>query len=127
MMGFLGACAVGVLAGLLTGCGVGGGTVLVLYLGTFSELAHANISGVNLLYFLCTAPPALLSHLRNGLVSVKLGLLAAASGVAAAWLGAHLSHGALAQWVRGAMGVLFLVVGVKELLFAHKRDDRAPR
>ena len=45
--------AVGAAAGVLSGCGVGGGTLLLLYLTAVADVAPRTAAGVNLLYFLC--------------------------------------------------------------------------
>ena len=77
MTGGIGAAAAGLLAGLLTGAGVGGGTLLLVYLTTLGGMELRQAQGVNLLYFLITAPPALWGHFKNGLVDKGLALRAA--------------------------------------------------
>ena len=64
LLGFL----VGAATGVLSGCGVGGGTLLVLYLTAVAGLEQYQAGGVNLMYFLACAAPALVSHARRGRV-----------------------------------------------------------
>ena len=121
-MGFIVPAAAGALTGVLTGAGVGGGTLLVLYLTAVAGAGQNEAQGVNLLYFLATAPPALYYHLKNRRVAVKMGLLAAASGCAAALLGVWLSQMAGEELLRRLFGGLWIVIGVRELFFAKKKE-----
>lgn len=110
------------ITGVLTGAGVGGGTLLVLYLTAFAQVEQGQAQGINLLYFLICALPALVSHFRARLVEVRGGLIAAASGAAAAFFSARLSLGVSESFLKTGFGILLLAVGVKEL-FAKPRDD----
>ena len=71
---------VGIAAGLMSGCGVGGGTLLLLYLTAVAGVEQRLAAGVNLLYFLCCAPTALISHIRHKLVNFRVFLPAALAG-----------------------------------------------
>lgn len=116
------AAAAGALTGVLTGAGVGGGTLLVLYLTAVAGAGQYESQGVNLLYFLATAPPALYYHLKNGRVAVKAGLLAAAAGCAAALLGVWLSQRVDEGLLRRLFGGLWMFIGARELFFAQKQQ-----
>ena len=55
-------------AGVLSGFGVGGGTLLLVYMTAFAGLDQRLAQGINLLYFLPSAAMALPAHWRNGSV-----------------------------------------------------------
>lgn len=118
LLGFL----VGSATGVLSGCGVGGGTLLVLYLTAVAGLEQYQAGGVNLMYFLACAAPALVSHARRGRVEwqgvvwcLVLGIPAA---IAAGAVAGQLDVGLL----RRLFGVLLLYVGVQEL--GKRQQDR---
>ena len=67
-MSALVAVAVGLATGILSGCGVGGGSLLMLYLTMLAGIGQYQAAGINLLYFLACAPAALWSHSKNGLI-----------------------------------------------------------
>lgn len=123
MMRFLLPAAAGAVTGVLTGAGVGGGTLLVLYLTAVAGLGQGEAQGINLLYFLATAPPALYYHLKNRRVEVKPGLWAAAAGCLLALAGAYLSQLTGENMLRRLFGCLWIFIGVKELFFAKKSDS----
>lgn len=107
---------VGVGAGLLSGCGIGGGTLLLLYLTAVAGVAPHTAATINLLYFLCCSPPALIGHVRHHLVDTRAFLLTIAAGVPAALLAAYTVQWLPTDWLRRGFGVLLLYVGVKSLL-----------
>ena len=58
---------IGFITGVLSGFGVGGGTLLLIWLTAFEGLEQTQAQGINLIYFLPCAALALVSHVRNGL------------------------------------------------------------
>ena len=58
-MGWLGCVLAGAATGVLSGFGVGGGTLLLVYLTAFANVPQNLAQGVNLLYFLPAAATAL--------------------------------------------------------------------
>ena len=73
---------VGAATGVLSGFGVGGGTLLLLWLTLAQDMGQLQAGGVNLLYFICCALPALWGHLRRGLVEKQAVLGCVLAGAA---------------------------------------------
>ena len=111
VVGFL----VGVATGVLSGCGVGGGTLLMLYLTNLAGVAQYQAGGINLLYFLTCAPPALYGHSKKGLVAWRGVLLCVVTGVPAALAAGALAGQLEVGLLRRLFGALLLYVGMKEL------------
>lgn len=115
---------IGLLTGVISGFGIGGGSLLILYLTGLAGVDQYTAGGVNLVYFLCCAPPALISHARRGLVDKQATLWCAAAGavttVAASFAAAAISTALL----RRLFGVVLLYVGAREL-FAKKEKKTA--
>lgn len=120
------AILVGLLTGILSGFGIGGGSLLLLYLTLFAGLSQYQAGGINLLYFIACAPAALIAHIKNRLVewqAVKWCVLAGVPvSIAAALLAAHMDT----DWLRRLFGVLLLYIGTKELLAKNpaEKDGR---
>ncbi len=74
---------VGAATGVLSGFGVGGGTLLLLWLTLVQGMDQFQAGGVNLIYFAACALPALWGHLRRGLVDRPTALWSIATGVPA--------------------------------------------
>ena len=121
MSGFL----VGAATGILSGFGIGGGSLLILWLTIFEGTAQYAAAGINLLYFLCCAPAALVSHFRNHLIDKRAALWCALVGCITSPL-ASLAAGAIpTDWLRRLFGVLLLVLVFKELFSKNRSSDQS--
>lgn len=106
----------GAATGVLSGFGVGGGTLLLIYLTAFAGVDQHLAQGINLLYFLPAAATALPSHIKNGFVDKAAALPAICAGLLAtaiaAWGATALDVGLLRKF----FGAYLLCIGIRELL-----------
>ncbi len=111
----VGNALVGFLTGILSGFGIGGGSLLILWLTQVSGLGQWEAGGLNLVYFLCCAPMALQGHLKQKLVQKKAVCWCALAGIPMAMLAAVFAAQLEVVWLRRAFGILLLYVGGKEV------------
>lgn len=116
MNGFFPALLVGALTGILSAFGVGGGTLLLVYMTAFAGVEQHLAQGINLLYFLPAALLALPAHFKNGCIEKSILLPAILSGLVCAGLGAWLATGLDQQLLRKLFGVFLIAIGLFELL-----------
>ena len=126
-MSMLIAVIAGLLTGVLSGFGIGGGSLLLLYLTLFAGFGQFAAGGINLLYFLACAPAALYAHVKNGLVERKAVKWCAATGVLTSVAAALLAARIDTDWLRRIFGVFLLYVGVKELTSRQKKPDKVKK
>lgn len=105
----------GAATGVLSGFGVGGGTLLLIYLTTFAGLPQNQAQGINLLYFLPAAAASLPAHAKNGFLEKPVLLPAIAAGLACAALGAWAATGLDVSLLRRCFGGFLILVGLREL------------
>ncbi|WNX84945.1 sulfite exporter TauE/SafE family protein [Agathobaculum sp. NTUH-O15-33] len=120
------AILIGLATGVLSGFGIGGGSLLLLYLTLFAGVSQYRAGGVNLLYFVACAPAALVSHIKNKLVewqAVKWGVIAGVPASIFAAFGAAMID---VRWLRRLFGVFLLYVGCKELFTKRKKSGTPP-
>ena len=86
-MDWLIALTAGAITGVLSGFGIGGGTLLLIYMTAFAGVQQNLAQGVNLLYFLPTAATALPSHVKNGYIDRAAAVPAILAGLAGTALG----------------------------------------
>ena len=101
--------------GFLSGLGIGGGSLLMVWLTAVAALEQRAAQGINLLYFLPTAALALLLHSKNRFVDWRSAPWAILGGVVLAALGAWLSARISTALLRTLFGVFLLFVGISEL------------
>ena len=109
------AIAVSTVLGFLSGLGVGGGSLLMLWLTGPLGWPQAQARALNLLFFLPGA--SLATFLRRKRIPWKQLLPGIAAGCLFAWL-ASLLQGRLSQvWLRRAFGILLIFTGIRELRY----------
>ena len=103
-------------AGILSGFGVGGGTLLLVYLTAFAGVEQRLAQGINLLYFLPAALLALPAHWKNGFLEKPALLPAVGAGLFCAALGAWAATTMEVDLLRKCFGGFLVAVGIWELL-----------
>ena len=106
----------GAVTGVLSGFGVGGGSLLLIYMTNFAGLEQTLAQGVNLLYFLPTAATALPAHFKNGYIEKAALLPAVSAGLAGTALAAWAATAMDVEGLRKCFGVFLLLIGGRELL-----------
>lgn len=112
---------VGAAAGLLSGFGIGGGTILILWLTLFGDMNQLQAGGINLLYFPFSATPAILSHNKSGLIDKKAMLLCVCGGLPFCIASSMLVSQLNVAMLRKGFGVLLIIIGIKELFSKDKQ------
>ncbi len=120
MGGWLIAALAGAVTGVLSGFGIGGGTLLLIYMTAVAGLDQHLAQGINLLYFLPTAATALPSHLKNGFVDKKTALPAILAGLLGTALAAWVATALDVSLLRKLFGAYLIYIGLREL-FRKKR------
>ena len=115
MKDWLIAALAGAATGVLSGFGVGGGSLLLIYMTTFAGVPQTLAQGANLLYFLPTAATALPAHLKNGYVEKGALLPAIAAGLVCSALTAWAATALDVEVLRKCFGGFLILIGLREL------------
>ena len=108
---------VGAVLGFLSGLGVGGGSLLLLWLTLVAGVSQETARVMNLQFFLPCAIVATAFRWKQSKPNWKLILPAAAAGVLGAALGNYLGPSLDRDLLKKAFGILFLLTGLRELRF----------
>ena len=114
------AVAVGTVLGFLSGLGIGGGSLLILWLTLVLGMGPAAARGINLLFFLPAAAVACFFRWKQGCIQWKLLLPAILGGCISAVLCSLLSFGMEMEVLKKLFGGLLIVTGLRELLYKPK-------
>lgn len=110
----------GIVTGILSGMGVGGGILLVPVLVYFFHTPQQIAQGVILSTFLPTALVALYTHYQHGYIKFRLTVILASCAFFGALGGAWLANIMNGDILKKCFGVFLFVMGLYEC-FAHKK------
>ena len=115
--------AVGTLLGFLAGLGVGGGSLLILWLTFVMGMEHTVAREINLLFFLPAAIIACLFRWRQGDIPWRSLVPAILAGCIGAGIFTAVSVMLDIQLIKKLFGFLLLLTGVRELLYKPKKKE----
>lgn len=115
-MGRLTGFAVGLGVGVLSGMGIGGGTLLMIWLCVFAGMDRNTAGGINLLYFLPAGAAGLITHLKEGRVSGRAFAFCAPAAVLASALGGLAATCMDGELLKKLFGGALIFVGLGRLM-----------
>lgn len=107
---------IGFLSGIISGMGIGGGTILIPSLVIFNNIKQQHAQGVNLIVFLPVAIIALITHYKKGNIDFSFVKLIILGGVIGAIIGSILAIRIEPLKLKKYFGIFLLIVGTYELL-----------
>lgn len=111
---------VGAGLGLLSGLGVGGGSLLLLWLTMVVGVPQEEARVMNLMFFLPCALVATLFRWKSARPDFKIMGVAVTAALAGAVLGNVLGPGLDREMLKKAFGVIFVISGIRELRWRPK-------
>lgn len=111
----------GTLLGFLSGIGIGGGSLLILWLTIVLDVPQSQARGINLLFFIPSALIACFFRWKQGTLEPKTILPAVIAGCICAalfsWLGMVLDSALLKKFFGG----LLIFTGLREVFYKQKK------
>lgn len=120
---FIVSLVVSTILGFLAGLGVGGGSLLILWLTLVLGLEHTQARIINLLFFIPSAVISSLFRWKQGVLDWKKIIPAIGIGCATAALFSFLSHQINLELIKKIFGGLLIAAGIREILY----NSKAPR
>ena len=114
---------IGTLLGFLTGLGIGGGSLLVLWLTLVLDVDPFTARGIVLLFFIPAAAISSIFRWKQGALTLRSALPAMVSGSAAAVLFSYISTMVDPHVLDRLFGIILIGAGIRELLYKGKRQE----
>lgn len=108
--------------GFLASLGVGGGSLLVLWLTFIVGFEQETARNINLMFYIPGALIACFFQCRKGNLHLRELIPAILCGCFAAVLTTFLARSIDTKILQKIMGVLFLIIGVRELFYRPRKD-----
>ena len=115
MVAFLTSLLIATLLGFLAGLGVGGGSLLLLWLTLVAGVSQETARVMNLMFFLPCALVATAFRRKQSKLPLPIALPAVLGGVLGASLGCALGPQINADLLKKAFGILFILTAIREL------------
>lgn len=111
---------VSLLSGIISGMGIGGGTILIPALIIIFNTDQHIAQSVNLLSFIPIAAVALITHIKNKNVEIKLSLKLIILGIIGAAAGSMIAARLSSALLRRLFGIFLFFMGIYEVTVKKK-------
>lgn len=111
----------GLIAGIVSGLGMGGGSILILILVNFVGIEQHMAQATNLLFFIPTAIVASIVNYKNKLIKYRLGLVIVFFGLIGAVIGAKISTKIDSDSLRKYFGFFLIFIAIYEVFSIVKQ------
>ena len=108
---------VGTVLGFLSGLGIGGGSLLILWLTMVRGMEQSTARLINLLFFIPSALIACLFRLKQGKLKIGSVIPAILAGCIAAGFFSWFSYRLDVELLKKLFGVILLAAGARELFY----------
>lgn len=110
----------GMIAGIVSGLGMGGGTILIIVLTNFLGFNQHVAQATNILFFIPTSIAAILVHLKEKDLEKRIILNMAPIAVLGGAFGAYMSSKIPSENLRKYFGIFLLLIGAYEIVILVK-------
>ena len=113
----------GLALGYLAGLGVGGGSLLILWLTLVLHMDQPTARAINLMFFIVAACAVSIFRWRQGKLNLRKVLPAILSGCVAAFLFSLWGKNMDVSTLKRFFGFLLLATGIRELLYKPRNKE----
>lgn len=111
----------GFAAGILSGMGMGGGTILIPILVLFFGIKQQVAQCTNLIFFIPAAIISLVVHFKSNLIDLKKSLIIIIFGLIGALIGSYAAVKLPSESLKKYFAIYLIVMGINELFRGNKR------
>ena len=116
----------GIISGIVTGLGMGGGTILILLLSSVLGLEQHVAQATNLIFFIPTSIAAIILNIKQKNIKFNTAFIVIIFGIIGAILGSLISSKISSQSLKKYFAVFILIIAIHEIydLFKEYRNKR---
>lgn len=111
---------IGLVSGVFSGVGMGGGTILIFLLTTFAGIEQHIAQATNLIYFIPTAISAIIVNYKEKNIDTKLAISVSIFGIIGAIIGAKFAVNTDVQKLRKLFGIFLAIIAIHEIYTLFK-------
>ena len=111
---------IGILSGIVSGLGMGGGTILILLLTLFLGIEQHISQATNVIFFVPTAISAIIIFIKNKNINFKIGIPICLFGIIGATIGSILSTKMNVTTLKKYFGIFLILIAVHEIYYLFR-------
>ena len=111
---------IGILSGIVTSMGMGGGTILILLLTIFLKLDQRSAQGFNLMFFIPTAIMSIIIYIKQKQINIRLAIIISFFGIIGAILGWWISSKIQTETLKKCFAIFLSLIAIYELYSFYK-------
>lgn len=106
---------IGFISGIVSGTGMGGGTILILCLSMFMGIEQHIAQATNLVFFIPTSIMAIIVNIKQKYIDFKIAIPIAISGIVGAVIGAIFSTKTDVRHLKKYFGIFLGLIAIWEI------------
>ena len=111
---------IGLISGIVSGTGMGGGTILILCLSIFLGIDQKIAQATNLIFFIPTSIAAIYINLKQKNINLKISKIIIFWGIIGAMIGATVAKNMNTKLLRKVFGIFLAFVAIHEIYTIFK-------
>ncbi len=115
---------IGIVSGIVGGLGMGGGTILILFLSVFLAVEQHVAQSTNIIFFVPTAISAIAVNLKHKNIDLKVGIPICLWGILGAFIGAYISMKMNVSILRKCFGGFLIFIAIYQMYEYIKEKKR---
>lgn len=112
---------IGIISGMVTAIGMGGGTVLILLLTLFLGVNQHTAQAVNLIFFVPTSITAIIMNIKNKNIDFKIAISIIFWGIIGSIIGAFISGKIEVNHLKKYFGIFLFFIAIHEIYNFYKQ------
>lgn len=105
----------GLVSGIVSGTGMGGGTILIFLLTFIMGIEQHIAQATNLIFFIPTSIVAIIVNLKNKNIDMPLAIIISVFGILGAIIGANISINIDVKVLKKCFGVFLAIIAINEI------------
>ena len=112
---------IGAVSGIVSGTGMGGGTILIFLLTFVMGVEQRIAQATNLIFFIPTSLIAIIVNFKNKNLDVKTGIIISVFGIFGAIVGANLAIHMNVNILRKCFAIFLALIAINEIYSITKK------
>lgn len=118
---------IGIVSGIVSGTGMGGGTILIFLLTSMCGIEQHIAQATNLIFFIPTSIVAIIVNIKNKNIRLRVAIIISLFGILGAIVGANLSIHTDVKKLRKMFGIFLLIIAIHEIYTIYKEHKKSKK